>query len=66
MKGLGEMDEEETEETLTDPDKRIIKKITIEDMKAAEKLFEDLMGTSIGPRKKYIQDHSAEATYNQE
>lgn len=64
MKGLGEMDVEETEETLTDPDKRIIKQITVEDIKAANKLFEDLMGTSIGPRKDYIKEHSAEATIN--
>ena len=66
MKGLGEMNEEETEETLTDPDKRIIKQITVEDIQVANKLFDDLMGTAIGPRKKYIQDHSAEATYNAE
>ncbi len=64
LKGLGEMDVEETEETLTDPDNRIIKQITIEDMKAAEKLFEDLMGASIGPRKDFIKEHSAEATVN--
>ncbi len=64
MKGLGEMDVEEIEETLTDPENRIIKQITIEDVKATEKLFEDLMGASIGPRKDYIKEHSAEATIN--
>lgn len=66
LKGLGEMDVEETEETLTDPENRIIKQITVEDVKAANNLFEDLMGTAITPRKKYIQEHSAEATYNAE
>ena len=64
MKGLGEMDVDETEETLTDPDKRIIKQITVEDVSAADKLFDDLMGTAIIPRKKFIQEHSAEATIN--
>lgn len=64
LKGLGEMDVEETEETLTDPNNRIIKQITVEDVKAANNLFEDLMGTAITPRKKYIQEHSAEATGN--
>ena len=64
MKGLGEMDVEETEETLTDPENRIIKQITIDDVKATEKLFEDLMGTAIGPRKDFIKEHSAEATVN--
>ena len=34
MKGLGEMSVEETEETLTDPDKRVIKQITVEDVAA--------------------------------
>ena len=64
MKGLGEMDVDETEETLTDPNNRIIKQITVEDAAAADKLFEDLMGTAIVPRKNYIKAHSKEATGN--
>ena len=64
LKGLGEMSEEETEETLTDPDNRIIKQITVEDATAASKLFDDLMGTAIIPRKNYIKAHSKEATGN--
>ena len=66
LKGLGEMDVEETEETLTDPENRIIKQITVEDVKATDKLFEELMGTSVTFRKIYIKEHSKEATYNQE
>ena len=66
MKGLGEMDVEETEETLTDPNNRIIKQITVEDSLAANKMFNDLMGTLITPRKEYIKAHSKEATYNAE
>ena len=66
MKGLGEMDADETEETLTDPDQRIIRQVTIDDADAAKKLFDDLMGTAIIPRKLYIKEHSEEATYNQE
>lgn len=66
MKGLGEMDVEETEETLTDPNNRIIKQITIEDISAANKLFNDLMGNAVIPRKRYIKEHSQEATYNAE
>ena len=62
LKGLGEMDVEETEETLTNPDQRIIKQITVEDSMAAAKLFDDLMGTQVTPRKKFIQEHSHEAT----
>ena len=63
MKGLGEMSAEETEETLTDPEQRIIKQITVEDIAETNQLFDDLMGTAIIPRKKFIQEHSAEATY---
>lgn len=66
MKGLGEMDVEETEETLTDPNNRIIKQITIEDVAAADRLFNDLMGNAVIPRKRYIKEHSQEATYNAE
>ena len=64
LKGLGEMSVEETEETLTDPNNRIIRKVTVADIPAANQLFEDLMGTKVIPRKLYIQEHSKEATYN--
>ena len=64
MKGLGEMDVTEIEETLTDPKERIIKQITVEDMSRASKLFEDLMGTGIAARKLFIKEHSKEASYN--
>ena len=64
LKGLGEMSVEETEETLTDPKNRIIKQITVEDAAAADKLFNDLMGTAIIPRKNYIKAHSKEAIGN--
>ena len=63
LKGLGEMDVEETEETLTNPEKRIIKQITVEDVEAANILFEQLMGTGVTARKQYIKEHSKEATY---
>ena len=66
MKGLGEMDVEETEETLTSPNNRIIKQIGVEDVAAANKLFNDLMGNAVIPRKRYIKEHSQEATYNAE
>ena len=64
LKGLGEMDVEETEETLTNPDNRIIKQITIDDSEETDKLFDNLMGTAIIPRKIFIKEHSKEAVYN--
>ena len=66
MKGLGEMSVEETEETLTDPSRRIIKQITVEDPAATSVLFEQLMGTGVTARKAYIKEHSKEAVYNAE
>ena len=66
LKGLGEMSAEETEETLTDPDNRIIKQINVDDVSATNILFEQLMGTGVTARKNYIKEHSKEAIYNAE
>lgn len=66
MKGLGEMDVDETEETLTSPEGRILKQITVEDVESADILFEQLMGTGVTARKEFIKLHSKEATYNAE
>ena len=63
MKGLGEMDEIETK-ILVDPAQRIINRVTVEDAKAADRLFDDLMGDAVVPRKKFIKDHSDEAKYH--
>lgn len=63
MKGLGEMDEIETK-ILVDPAQRIINQVTVEDAKAADRLFDDLMGDAVVPRKKFIKDHSDEAKYH--
>lgn len=63
FKGLGEMSVEETEETLTDPKNRIIKQITVKDINTTDQLFDDLMGTAVLPRKRFIKEHSSEATY---
>jgi len=67
FKGLGEMSIDETEETLTDPNNRIIKQITVKDAVAADLLFDDLMGTKVLPRKEFIKEHSGEGgVYNAE
>lgn len=66
LKGLGEMSVDETEETLTDPNQRIIRQITVADIDAAHELFENLMGSNVVSRKQYIKEHSNEATYNAE
>lgn len=63
FKGLGELSAEETEDTLVNPDNRIIKQITVDDVEATDKLFNDLMGNAVLPRKQFIKDHSKEAVY---
>lgn len=62
LKGLGEMDENDTD-CLVNPDRRIIKQITVDDIQGTDLLFEQLMGSGVTARKTYIKEHSAEATY---
>ena len=63
LKGLGEMDPEELAETIVDAENRIIKQITVEDVKLANDLFEQLMGSSAELRKRYIIEHAGEVEY---
>lgn len=61
FKGLGEMNPEQLWETTMDPNRRILKRIFIEDAEEANQTFEILMGNEVAPRKKFIQTHSQEA-----
>lgn len=58
MKGLGEMDPHEMAETVMNPETRTLKQITMEDIKEASKIFNDLMGASVAPRKKFIEENA--------
>jgi len=53
-KGLGEMDAEELYETTMDKDKRVLKRVNIDDAAEADKVFDVLMGSEVAPRKAFI------------
>jgi DNA gyrase subunit B len=61
-KGLGEMNPTQLWETTMDPERRILKQITVSDAEEAGRMFEMLMGEEVPPRKKYIQTHAKLAT----
>ncbi|MBE5899130.1 MAG: DNA gyrase subunit B [Lachnospiraceae bacterium] len=60
-KGLGEMDAEQLWETTLDPERRILKKVEIEDGRMASDVTEMLMGSEVPPRKAFIYEHAREA-----
>jgi len=59
-KGLGEMNPEELGETTLNLEKRILKKVTIEDAEEADRLFTILMGQEVEPRKLFIETYARE------
>ncbi len=58
MKGLGEMDAEELNETTMDIEKRVLRKITVEDCVSADAMFSKLMGDEVEPRREFIEQNA--------
>ncbi|OGG48650.1 DNA topoisomerase IV subunit B [Candidatus Kaiserbacteria bacterium RIFCSPHIGHO2_01_FULL_53_31] len=57
-KGLGEMNPSELWETTMDPARRVLKQVHVEDVEAADRIFDILMGTDVASRKSFIQSNA--------
>ena len=55
------MDPEQLWETTLDPERRVLKRVEIEDARLASEVTEMLMGSDVPPRRKFIHDHADEA-----
>lgn len=62
FKGLGEMDAEQLWDTTMDPARRTLRRVKLDDIAEADRLFSILMGDDVQQRRAYIEEHALEVT----
>ncbi len=60
FKGLSEMDPNDLADTTMDPEHRVLRRVTMEDAAAADRIISTLMGSKVAPRREFIASHARE------